>query len=139
MPIGLAKVAADPEATARTRRNWARLGDPTFVVTGNGIFINTNGLLALKPGTDMTPYKAVTATYTITETDSTIDCDGTFTVTLPTAVGSAGRVFVVKNSGVGVITLDGDGAELIDGAATVTLNAGDVSRVQSTSTGWILI
>lgn len=85
-------------------------------------------------------YIAKAATYTATASDYTIDAtSGTFTVNLPTAVGITGRVYVVKNSGVGTITIDPAGAELIDGLATATLVSGESITTQSTGTGWIII
>ncbi len=85
-------------------------------------------------------YVAKTANYTLTASDYCVNCtSGTFTVTLPTAVGIAGRVYVVKNSGAGVITLDGNGAETIDGAATATAAAAASITVMSDGANWIII
>ena len=68
------------------------------------------------------PFTNQTATYTIDNTDCVVNCtSGTFTVTLPTAVGIEGQYFIVKNRGTGVITVDGDGAETLDGAANKIL------------------
>lgn len=84
-------------------------------------------------------YVAKTATYTAAD-DYTIDCtSGTFTVNLPTAVGITGRIYVIKNSGVGVITIDPAGAELIDGAATFSVVSGASATIQSTGSGYIII
>lgn len=100
--------------------------------TFNGI-VNIIGSFSL-------PYIAVTSTYTITSLDYTVNCpSGTFTVTLPTAVGISGRIYVVKNSGIGLITLDGDGSETIDGSATQPISAGNSLTVQSTNAGWIIL
>lgn len=85
-------------------------------------------------------YVAKTAVYTATVSDYTIDCTAnTFTVSLPTAVGITGRIYVVKNSGAGTITIDPSGAETIDGAATATLVAGASITTQSTGANWIII
>lgn len=89
-------------------------------------------------------YRAVTTTATVALTDYTVNCtSGTFTVTLPTAASafsnSRGQIFVIKNSGAGVITLAANGAELIDGSATQTLATKVSYTVQSTSTGWIIL
>jgi len=66
------------------------------------------------------PYKAVTTTYTITAADYMVDAtSGTFNITLPTAVGVAGKIFEVKNSGAGTITVDTTSSQTIDGAATI--------------------
>lgn len=67
-------------------------------------------------------YRAKTATYSVASDDSFIDCtSGTFTVTLPTAVGAAGRQITIKNSGAGTITIATVSAQTIDGAATKSL------------------
>lgn len=80
-----------------------------------------------------------TAAYTATAADGTINCtSGTFTVTLPTAVGITGRIYTIKNSGAGVITVDADGTETIDGATTVTLSTQYNSiSIQSNGANWI--
>lgn len=68
------------------------------------------------------PFTNKTANYTVDNADCIINCtSGTFTVTLPTAVGIEGQYFVVKNSGTGVITIDGNVAETIDGSANKIL------------------
>jgi hypothetical protein len=87
------------------------------------------------------PYVAKTGTYVISATgDFAIDCTAnTFTVTLPTAVGATGRIYSVKNSGTGTITLAADGAETIDGAANQTLIQYRVYTVMSNGAGWNII
>jgi hypothetical protein len=57
----------------------------------------------------------VTDTYTVLVSDETVICnkDTAFTVTLPTAV--VGQRFNFKNIGVGTVTLEGNGADTIDG------------------------
>ncbi len=62
-----------------------------------------------------------TGAYTLTASDVVVLADGTFTLTLPTAVGIAGKMYYIKNIGTGVITVDGDGSETIDGGATAVL------------------
>lgn len=67
------------------------------------------------------------ADYTLTDTDpdlvfvTTADTDRT--ITLPTAADNAGRLVLVKkvDSGTGTVIVDGEGAETIDGATTVTV------------------
>ena len=65
------------------------------------------------------------ADYTVTTADGAHVCifctSGTFTVTLYAASGNTGRTVHVKNMGTGVITVDGNAAETIDGALTATL------------------
>jgi len=85
-------------------------------------------------------YLAITALRTLDVTDHVVNCtSGTFTVTLPTAVGIKGREYVIKNSGTGVITIDGAGTETIDGALTQTLPAQyDFYKVTSDGANWII-
>ncbi len=90
-------------------------------------------------------YVAKTADYTATASDHTIDCTAnTFTVTLPAAAGCTGRIYNIKNSGTGTITVDGNASELIDGSLTITIPPGSAGaypnlQIQSTGTGWIIL
>lgn len=85
-------------------------------------------------------YVAKTANYTATADDEIIDCtSGTFTITLPAAANYAGKTYHIKNSGAGVITVDGNGAETIDGLATQTIAAGSSMMIAGTGTAWIII
>lgn len=85
-------------------------------------------------------YTPVSGTYTIAKTDCIVDCTAnTFTVTLPTAVGIQGQIFVIKNSGTGTITLAAVGGEFINGAATHVMAVQYESlTLASTNTGWII-
>jgi hypothetical protein len=86
-------------------------------------------------------YSAKTTTYSITSTDYTIDCtSGTFTVTLPTAVGITGRQYVIKNSGTGVITVATTSSQTIDGVTTQAISIQyDYLKVQSDGSNWVVI
>ncbi len=80
------------------------------------------------------------AIYTLTSLDNIIECTAnTFTITLPTAVGIAGKQYVIKNSGSGVITVDGDGSQTIDDELTQALNQYDSITIVSNNTNWIII
>ena len=86
------------------------------------------------------PYVSISTGYTVTENDYTIHCTGnSFTVTLPTAVGIAGRIYNIKNTGAGTITVDADGTETIDGLETQSVTTGVNLQLQSTGSGWIVI
>jgi len=86
------------------------------------------------------PFNSVSATYTILSTDKVIDCTAnTFTVTLPSSIGLRGQQFTIKNSGLGVITLDGNGTETIDGALTLTLATKVCYTVASDGANWIIL
>lgn len=73
-----------------------------------------------------------TANYTATLADTIISCSGTFTVTLPTAVGCAGRQYVIKNTDTGVITVDANSTETITLAVrSVTATASCVGQINT--------
>jgi hypothetical protein len=83
-------------------------------------------------------YVTKTGAYTATNADYVIDCtSGTFTVTLPASSGRTGRILIIKNSGAGTITVDGNSSETIDGAATVTLSVQYATiQIMSDGTNW---
>ena len=86
-------------------------------------------------------YVSKIANYTLTASDYTVDCtSGTFTVILPTAIGIAGKIYVVKKTTTGIITVATTSSELIDGVLTFALNKNNDSLTfQSTGAGWIII
>ena len=87
-----------------------------------------------------TSYVDRSGTYTIAATDDTVNCSAnTFTVTLPTAGGRRGKVFTIKNSGTGLITLATTGSQTIDGATTHTLIQYASIVVQSIGPNWIIL
>lgn len=84
-------------------------------------------------------YRAVAADDNIVDTDGVVGVTGTTTVTLPAVASRTGTRFVIKNIGAGAVTVEGDGAETIDGAANVALAAGNSVTVVSTGAEWIAI
>lgn len=90
-----------------------------------------------------TAYVEKTAAYVIAVTDRTINCTGinSFILTLPTALSNQGRLFVIKNSGTGTITINtSDGIQLIDDNPSYVLaTQWESVTVQCTGSGWILI
>ncbi len=70
---------------------------------------------------------AKTAAYTVVAADrgKLIECSTTFTLTLTAAATlGTGFSFIVANTGTGTITIDPNGAETINGASTLALDAG---------------
>lgn len=63
------------------------------------------------------------------------------TVTLPAASSSTGRIFVVKhaNTSQNSVTIDPNGAELIDGNATLVLTARQAAQMQCDGVAWHVI
>ena len=93
-------------------------------------------------GAVATAFSAKTGAYTMTATDSVITCAaGTYTISLPTAVGIAGREYVIKRIGAtGTITIDPAGTETIDGSTTKTLTSqNEVIRIVSDGANWISV
>lgn len=89
-------------------------------------------------GTGDLPYVTKTSAYTVLSTDKgkLIDCtSGTFTLSFSACatLGSDWATYI-KNSGTGAITLDPNGAELINGAATYTLPPGTAMLLQCDGT-----
>lgn len=113
-------ISVDPQIT---------VGDtPPTNPSENDIWIDTNAYT----------YRAVTSTYTITLEDYMLDCSGTFTITLPTAVGFTGE-YIIKNTGAGVVTVDCDGSETIDNNLTAQLITDEVVTLRSTGSNWIIV
>jgi len=121
------------------------IGNAATVTTITGLAPDTATTAAAQPSITSAvnlkeAYAAKTAVYTIVNTDYQIECTAnTFTVTLPTAVGITGKIFSIKNTGAGTITVDGDGAETIDGQTTATLSQWDNLEIMSNGTNFIVI
>ncbi len=81
----------------------------------------------------------ITTTDTFSTPNDTLNCtSGTFTVNLPTAVGIQGVVYTLVNSGTGIITLDGNGTETINGSTDIPLNTQESRTVQSDGSNWLI-
>ena len=84
--------------------------------------------------TDSTPYAVAT-------TDENVICDKAtaMTVNLPVATGN-GRILTIKNIGVGVVTVNANGAETIDGTTPRTLNQWEAITILDNDTGtWVIL
>jgi lysophospholipase L1-like esterase len=84
-------------------------------------------------------YVAKTANYTLTVDDHLVNCTAnSFTITLPTAVGIAGREYIVKNTGTAtVITIATTSSQTVDGSAPGTVTTLTPYRVVSDGANWI--
>jgi hypothetical protein len=126
------------------------LRDTNFIPVRNGAMICrlADGLIykyvghwiVVGGGSSNFGYVEKTATYNVSATDYVINCtSGTFTVTLPTAIGITGKPFVIKNTGTGVITIATSLGQTIDGAATVPLGVQNQSiNLISTGANYII-
>ena len=81
----------------------------------------------------------VSATYTVIPSDKIILATGTFTITMPTAVGNDGRVIVVKNISTGTVKVDGSGSETIDSGADIDLIQDETIILVSDGKAWRII
>lgn len=116
------------------------IGSTAIANIFNGLNTQTPNSTLQINGSFAPGYVEKTGTYTITAADYTVNCtSGSFTVTLPTAVGCQGRIYVIKNSGAGTITLATTSSQTIDGAAPGTVAAGAYIALQSTNGNWIKI
>jgi len=82
------------------------------------------------------------ATITLDDTHYTYVCArfAGMAVTLPTAVGITGRIYIIKNIEEGAVTVGGDGGtETIDGSTSISLAQWKYVKVQSTNGAWIII
>lgn len=85
---------------------------------------------------------AKTAAYTVVVGDRgrVLDCSNTWSLSLPaTATAGAGFSLMIRNGGAGVITLDPNAAELINGVATAPLAAGQSTILTCTGTAWVTV
>ena len=86
-----------------------------------------------------------TSSYTATASDHSLFCDatsGNLTITLPSATGCAGRVYVIKkiDSGANLVTIGCSGSETIDGASNYQLSSQYESiTMQSNGSNWYII
>jgi hypothetical protein len=90
---------------------------------------------------ELMPYVAKTAIYTADSDDKVIDCtSGTFTLTLPTAIGITGKTFNIINSGTGVITIATTSSQTLGNTTspptTDTLTNSEVRNYISDGANW---
>lgn len=92
-------------------------------------------------GSIVLPYATASSTYAIRTQDYLVNfTSGTFTATLPTAVGCTGKEYRLKNSGTGVITIATTSSQTIDGATTYSLGSQwKYVSVVSTGVNWIIM
>lgn len=101
---------------------------------------------------ELTESVSTSAIETITASSDTLDdtnhvvlCDCTsnaITINLPTASGNNGLTYKIKkiDSTVNAVTVDGSGAELIDGATTATIGSQyDSITIVSNGTSWFIV
>lgn len=86
-------------------------------------------------------YSSKSSNYTVQEDDYTINCTAEITINLPScAVLPVGKVYVVKNSSINIVTVDAYGSQTIDDVLVRIVSApyGRVT-LQNTGTAWIIL
>ena len=115
----------------------------TIILANTNLLINStatphstlqaNGSVALS-------YVTKSTTYTLTISDYVVELTGaSFTVTLPTAVGIMGRIYIIKNTSGGIKTITTTLSQTIDGSTTQTISGRNWAVLQSTGINWIII
>jgi hypothetical protein len=112
--------------------------------SGNVGIATTNPTSTLQLGGSVSyPVVSKSAAYTATATDYTILCTtgSSYSITLPAASGCPGRIYVIKKmSAANTLTIDPNGAETVDGAATLTVTTQYASyTIQSDGSNWVIL
>jgi hypothetical protein len=86
-------------------------------------------------------FQSTAASIVATSSNCIIEGTANLTITLPPAAGITGRIYTIKNTGgVGIIvTVDANGAELIDGALTYPVASMMWVTIVSNGTKWLII
>ena len=79
---------------------------------------------------------SITEDTTLGANDELVLCNGTFTVTLPPAASSEGKVYAIKNIGSGTVTIDGNSSETIDDSTTKALSQYGIAHIVSDNLEW---
>lgn len=93
-------------------------------------------------GAPLSSYAVKSAAYTAVAGDKgkTFDCTGTWTFgLLAAATAGDGFTLAIRNGGTGVITVDPNLSETVDGGATLTINAGESLILYCNGTLWISV
>lgn len=119
-------------------------GDLRVQLDGSSLTLGASGLSVTNLNAQLSVPATVTTTATATlnainRYDAT---GGTFTITLPTAAGVAGQSIEFKEAVADTtgVTIDGAGAETIDGAATLSIGtvAREHTRIISDGANWLI-
>lgn len=132
-------LAIFPNADSTTGITLAKAGGAAVLTVDT-----TNGQL-ISAGSVATPVASKTGAYTLTAADSIVLANVSsagFTLTLPTAVGCAGRRYTIKkdSSAVNTLTVATTSSQTIDGATTKTFTAAFSSmEVVSDGANWQIV
>lgn len=131
-----------PLVNSYSRLTVPDLGVVNLVEVSRVIPVSVNGNYADNVGNIIsTPYASTSTDYTPTGQDYSVNVTATGqTITLPTAVGRTGKVYVIKLTASGTGTVATTSSQTIDGSTTYSLTAQyKYVTVQSTGANWIII
>lgn len=124
----------------------------SYSSTSGGAVLGTNDRFQIDSAGEVTvvnslalPIESVAVNTTLDATHHTVTVDASLaarTITLPALAGVLGRVYVIKkeDSSANTVTIDGNGAETIDGAATKVISVQYNSfRIQAGASEWHII
>jgi hypothetical protein len=145
--LNVLKTGDTMSGTLNLPPNGLVAGTNQLVVSGGNVGIGTASPTSTlhSNGSFSLPIVNKTGAYTATSSDHTITCNATsatFTITLPTASGITGRMYVIKkmDSSGNAITIDANASETIDGSLTRSLNLQYESiTIQSDGTNWYIL
>lgn len=130
------------EATLATEYAAASYADciawVNHTVRGKTLYRSNGSAWKIVRGATLPYERSISGVTTVQDYDDMIVCTGTtYTVTLPDAAGNDGRTLYIKRNSSGTIVIDGDGADTIDGAASISLPVNLMSAILiSDGTNW---
>lgn len=116
-------------------------GQNIVVTNSDGVAGNPTIQLAVSPDIQGLRVSTLTTSvnYNATANDYVILVSATATVNLPAAATFDGQIYAIRNVGSGTVTIDPNGTEQIDGAATKSLTAGQFATIVCDGTQWFTI
>lgn len=84
--------------------------------------------------------RSISTSQTALANDETIVCTSTLTLTIPTAVGVAGKIYTIKSRTTGTVTVNTTGGQTIDDDTSLSITIKNTSiTIQSDGSNWIII
>lgn len=82
--------------------------------------------------------ETVSSNTNLDENNTIVICTAALTLNLPASTGNVGLIYFLKSTG-GTVTVTPNGAETIDGAATLSLTAGQSAIICSDGSNWHIL
>ena len=137
--VGTAGTFTDTQPTADgsiVRYVGTAIGTTILDFNPDGLYVE----ISSNPSTvQSVALRSFTGNTTLLSTDYTANVLSAATITLPTAVGIAGRIYNIKNSSTGTVTVATFGGQTIDGGTLTLTTQYQSVTVQSDGTNWIII